>query len=756
MKIIDNSTLDIPALIQTSTFFFSTYGISKLIENSFFSEIEQDEKTSLFDIFIEKCGYKNNLSGFFHFLFAKINAGEKHPFFIQTIKIPLLYIYTLLENVYPGNGLHAVKTTDQLKDTAFFLPEDVSAIQTVIDRFPVRLSDHVIRQSQVSHAVAMQYLPFAGELDETGETLTFDGHFKDGVLEQMYQNRVIFLLDKHCPVYCRFCFRKHKSTRKQNNPSPRDVQKAVEYVESHPLIHEILITGGEPLLNRPNIEIALNGLMKIGHVKTIRIASRSVSYYPELFLKNNQAYIHYLIEKNSQCEKNGKRIELGIHFVHPDEVSIQSLDIISRFVKNGIQVYVQTPFLKGLNDDGKTLKDLFSLLRQAGAQIYYIFTPCHTIHGTKEYWTPISQSFQAQRDLRKNISDRCIPKLCTATAIGKIEWNTSGWAVEKDKTRPEYTWIRTPYTLDYFTQFIQDPGQMPEYRINTEGTLDAKFHLDMGDSSLYAGNRSFNAGINKTTEEKICSRQLQVFYSCLYNSPELAPSVSPVPCADISRIHKTCLEIKILKENIWFDYTKEHQEITDVIIHWDHDPMFLLEDIHKAVEQLKTLSHIVSVRLRISALSCSPSDMDDTVIQRISLWRDFSIGNPLRIELETWFLDPDQITDLHTNIVGKLMNIGVNVYANVPLIKGVNAEPEIIVRLADALRTAGIEFHHLFAGGLDIQTRNGQTLDAQRVIDIASKVRTHCSGRQIPLYVVQTPEGIIDFGLDDGFIPFLP
>ena len=63
--------------------------------------------------------------------------------------------------------------------------------------FPVRLSDHVIRQSLVSKGVADQYLPFEEELDPAGDEITFDGHLKKGVLEQMYSNRVIFLLDMH-------------------------------------------------------------------------------------------------------------------------------------------------------------------------------------------------------------------------------------------------------------------------------------------------------------------------------------------------------------------------------------------------------------------------------------------------------------------------------------------------------------------------------------------------------------------------------
>jgi sulfatase maturation enzyme AslB (radical SAM superfamily) len=64
-----------------------------------------------------------------------------------------------------------------------------------------------------------------------GHTNTWIGQFHQGLLEQMYQNRVIFLLNMSCPVYCRFCFRKHKESRNEANPTPsRTCAKAVDHV----------------------------------------------------------------------------------------------------------------------------------------------------------------------------------------------------------------------------------------------------------------------------------------------------------------------------------------------------------------------------------------------------------------------------------------------------------------------------------------------------------------------------------------------
>jgi lysine 2,3-aminomutase len=107
-------------------------------------------------------------------------------------------------------------------------------MQEVIDTYPVRLSMHTIRQMRVSRGVAYQYLPFVEELDSVGHTNTWIGQFHQGLLEQMYQNRVIFLLNMSCPVYCRFCFRKHKESRNQANPTISDVKRPLPMCKTRP------------------------------------------------------------------------------------------------------------------------------------------------------------------------------------------------------------------------------------------------------------------------------------------------------------------------------------------------------------------------------------------------------------------------------------------------------------------------------------------------------------------------------------------
>ncbi|MFH2093709.1 MAG: radical SAM protein [Pseudomonadota bacterium] len=758
--------LDPERLERVSNEFFSRFGNIKLLGEPFFNALglsSNPAPKNIFEILLCKCGYPDNATGFFEALLSLMNNGPSKQTTLGGIQIPVLYLYELLSIVLPGKALHQIKSIDQLKKKTRVKPEDQEKLQKVINQYPVRLSDHVIRQAMVSEGVARQYLPFVQELDDTGHDITFDGHFKTGLLEQMYQNRVVFLLDMQCPVYCRFCFRKHKSNRKEKTPTIKDVARAVDHVKSHPAIKEILITGGEPLLNKANLEAAIDGLIRIDHVQTIRIATRSIAYYPDLFLNSNQAYIHYLIHKNKACLARGKRIEMGIHLVHPDEISIQSLDIISLLVKNGIPVYLQTPFLKGVNTEGQTLARLFMLLRQAGAQIYYIFTPCSPIHGTNVYWTPISLAFKAARYLRQHLSDRCIPKLCTATPLGKIEWHTSGWAVETDPEDQTYTWIRTPYTRQYFEQFLSGAGsgpaviaqRLPNFRVNKEGTLDARFKVDMGKKHLLVGKRpedTLNSEI-MALEDQI--QRARDAWSCLKDQTLIRSAIQESSSRHVIRFHAASVELDMGAGPADFEYIENNTCITDVVLCCQQDDKDAFEKIGRIVNRLKCIHHIVCARLCIKQLTVNPGLLTDTRIEAMASWADFSIENPFKIEIETWVLLPGQMDKDLGSVAQKLISKGISIYTNVPLIKGVNDQPKTIVQIAHTLRQARIQFHHVYVAGLNLQARlqkqfNTLPISTKTMIDIASKVRTDCSGREIPLYIVQTPQGETDYNI---FIP---
>ncbi|MCP4023906.1 MAG: radical SAM protein [Desulfobacteraceae bacterium] len=745
--------VSLEALTGSVIEFLEIYGTKTLTGKEFCSITGEGSGAQRFSRLLGKTGFPNDPKGFFTRIFSQINNGEIKIIKLNQVKMPHLMLVVILEQVLPGNGYISIKDTDQLeKTTHICVPsKDRDRLQKVIETYPVRLSRHTIRQMLVSKDVAYQYLPFVEELNSTGHTNTWIGQFHDGLLEQMYQNRVIFLLNMSCPVYCRFCFRKHKDSRNETNPSVEDVKQAAQHVKDSPLVKEIVVTGGDPFMNRANMAATIDGLMQVAHVQTIRLATRSVAYYPDLFLENESAYLKYLKQKSFELQQHGKRMEVATHFIHPDEVSPESLDIISDLVNHGIAVYIQTPFLSDCNDKGPELVRLFSLLRGAGAELHYLYIPCSPIHGNSIYWTSLSEGISIAKHLRANLSDRVIPRICTATPIGKMDWYSSGWAVEPVENKENFIWIRTPYTPDYFKAFAPLANELDNIRVNDEGTIDIQYMAQIGDGSFLHGPRPKRI---VKAKEPVFATDIKTLKSMLCNDRQTGHSIVDTGCEKLKRLHKTRVEIDINASDMEFDYIGSDDRITDVIISSSEDAIDSLWAIKKLIKQLEYIPHVNAVRLVSMKFNTTPGAYTRGVINTLGDLNKLRVVNPLRLEIETWFTLTDEITKDHAKLARRLNNKGITIYCNTALLGGVNDRDEEIHSLAHSARKAGIEFHHLYVAGLPIQNKWNidHPVDSYDVIDIATKVRREGSGREVPRYIILTTLGEVDYGLTSSFV----
>jgi L-lysine 2,3-aminomutase len=506
-----------------------------------------------------------------------------------------------------------------------------------------------------------------------------------------------------------------------------------------------VITGGDPYLNKKNMMAAIDGLKEIPHVQTLRLATRSISYYPHLFYKDDSFWLNTLKMKNLELQQLGKRLEVATHFIHPDEVSLDSLDIISTLVKNGISVYVQTPFLSNCNDEGPELTRLFSLLRGAGAELHYIYIPCSPIQGNSVYWSPISRGIAAAQYMRAHLSDRIMPRICTATPIGKIDWHSSGWAVEKDKQDDHFFWIRTPYTPEYFKDFAEKVDEQDVVRVNSEGTLDARFMAQIGDDSLFIGSRKAAPVKADETDQ----HALEKMQALTKKDQRTGCTIVPTASETLFRAHETRVEIDATADDKDLDYIRLDNRITDVLISSRQDAIERLYQIKKLVNRLWEIPHVNAVRLRSLKFNYEPAVYTRGVIDRLAELNRLTVANPLRLEIETQFLHSSEIKPVHEELVKALHNKGITVYNNTPLLGNINDNAEEIHRLAFNCRQIGLEFHHLYVAGLPLQKEWNQKhpVDISTVIDIATRVRKDGSGREIPRYIILTELGEVDFGL---------
>lgn len=738
------------SLEQTTCEFLDHYVTPSLVGERFYALVGAGSGVDKFARLLQAAGCAAAPQHFFARLLPQLSEATGRPVRINGLELPHLYLVHLLELLLPGRGYVTVKTVDQLRQvTNLEIPEHHrDALQQVIDTYPVRLSWHTIRQMMVSPHVAYQYLPFVEELDSVGHVNTWIGQFHQGLLEQMYQNRVIYLLNMSCPVYCRFCFRKHKESRNEANPTVEDVKAAIEHVRKSPSVKEIVVTGGDPFLSRRNLAATIDGLMRVEHVQTLRLATRSVAYFPELFLQDDAAYLKYLQQKNLELQRHGKRMEIATHFIHPDEVSPQCLDIICDLVRHGIIVYIQTPFLQNCNDQGPELVRLFRLLRGAGAEMHYIYIPCSPIHGNSVYWSPLSDGIDIAEHLRAHLSDRSVPKICTATPIGKMEWYTSGWAVEPVAGQDDFIWLRTPYTPDYFKSFAPLASDLPNIRVNPEGTLDIQYMARIGKPSYFLGSRELR--IAKTAVPLAVPEELRIErLDSLVQDAEIVRS-SP---EFLRRVHETRVEITPRAGSAELDYIRAHPLISDVVIAPEEDLDTQLHAITLLIETLGGIVHINAVRLRSLKFNYAPEIFTTPLINRLGDLNSLTVANPLRLEIETWFLKPEEVRAEHQQLTRRLNNKGITVYSNTPLLGGINDFPDVIFNLTYAYRRAGIEFHHLYVAGLPVQLlwNLKHPVDMYDIIDIASKIRREGSGREGPRYIIQTPLGQVYYGLTSSF-----
>jgi len=746
----ETSDVALSELVAGVTDFLAHFGGAYLLGKTFHGIVGDGDGETKFKRLLQAAGYEGDAKSFFAELtdkLARSTSTDPVPMIVNNVALPNLLVLSVLEKIIPDNRYISARNVDQYEKLANdSVPEsDRDALQKVMDTYPVRLSLHTLRQMRISRNVTYQYAPFVEELDPVGQTNTWIGQFHQGLLEQMYQNRVIFLLNMSCPVYCRFCFRKHKESRNQTNPTQADVKKAVQHIAQSPSVKEIVITGGDPFLNKKNMLCAIDGLKEVPHVQTLRLATRSISYYPHLFYEKDAFWLNTLKVKNLELQQAGKRLEVATHFIHPDEISLDSLDIISELVKNGIAVYVQTPFLEDCNDTGPELTRLFSLLRGAGAELHYIYIPCSPIHGNSVYWSPISKGLEVSRYLRAHLSDRIIPRICTATPIGKIDWHSSGWAVEKDTKDDHFIWIRTPYTPEYFKAFAEKMDQFDNVRVNNEGTLDARFMAQIGDDSLLIGSRESDT-VKSSATDHAALKDLQ---SLALKDQQIGCAIVPTPSNKLLRVHETRVEMDATAGDQELDYLRKDDRITDVVFSSKQDTMDNLYQISALIHGIGDIPHVNAVRLRSLKFNYQPEIYTRGVLDLLGGLNRLTVANPVRLEIETQFLHANELKPIHEKLTRALNNKGITVYSNTSLLATVNDTADKIHSLAFGLRNMGIEFHHIYVAGFPLQREWSarHPVDLQDVIDIATRVRRDGSGREIPRYVVLTELGDVDFGL---------
>ena len=272
--------------------------------------------------------------------------------------------------------------------------------------------------------------PAPGELaDPLGE----DEHTVCTGLIHTYPDKVLLLATLECAVRCQYCTRGRllragnrrretgvrsrgaggrgqetgsndwKKSWVQAPPASNDWKisnEVFQTLEKLTGVRDVLISGGDPLM-LPNHELdqLIGRVRQIRHIRTVRMGSKIPAVMPERITPELAGIL------------GTHRIWLQLHFIHPAELTPETMRALGRLAGAGVPMVSQTVLLKGINDNADTLADLFYGLLENRVKPYYLFQ-CDPVLGSSGFRTTVQKGLDLMKELQGRVSGLALPNFC--------------------------------------------------------------------------------------------------------------------------------------------------------------------------------------------------------------------------------------------------------------------------------------------------------------------------------------------------------
>jgi EF-P beta-lysylation protein EpmB len=223
-----------------------------------------------------------------------------------------------------------------------------------------------------------------------------------------YQGRALFVTTGACAVHCRYCFRRHYPY----GDEPRrlaDWQEAIEILAGDTTLHEVILSGGDPLmLTDARLESLCSQIAEIGHVRRLRAHTRLPIVLPE---RVTDRLIAILLDA-------GPTPIVVVHANHPHELSNDCGAALRRLVRAGITVLNQAVLLKGVNDSVEALAGLCEGLVDLGVVPYYLHQ-LDRVAGAAHFEVDEATGRLLIVELRRRLPGYAVPRYVRETAGGE-------------------------------------------------------------------------------------------------------------------------------------------------------------------------------------------------------------------------------------------------------------------------------------------------------------------------------------------------
>ncbi len=321
-------------------------------------------------------------------------VGNVLPFKVNNYVIEQLIDWSNIPNdpmyvlTFPQKGMlkqdHFEKMANTLKNTS-----DKKEIANVANEIRLQLNPHP-----------------AGQMELNVPTL------KDGTklygMQHKYKETCLFFPSQSqtCHAYCSFCFRWPQFVGMDEMKfAMKEGEQLVQYLIEHPEITDVLFTGGDPMIMKAKmfskyIETLIEA--KLPNLKTIRIGTKSLSYWPYKFLTDDDSDL--MLDVFRKITKSGLHLAFMAHFNHLTELSTDSVKRAIQEVRaTGAQIRTQSPLLAHINDDADMWAKMWTKQVQLGCIPYYMFVVRDT--GAQHYFgVPLAKAQEIFRNAYKQVS----------------------------------------------------------------------------------------------------------------------------------------------------------------------------------------------------------------------------------------------------------------------------------------------------------------------------------------------------------------
>ena len=276
------------------------------------------------------------------------------------------------------------KRAEDIKEYLKLDNQQVENINKLLNNYPMLIPEYyfsLIDFSNPNDPIMKMSIPSDFEFDRDGSFDT-SGEGDNTVLPGMqhkYRQTALILSTNKCAMYCRHCFRK-RLVGLSTEEVVEHLDEIVNYINKHPEINNVLISGGDSFLN-PNevIEKYLDGLTTIPHLDFIRFGTRIPVVLPSRISEDTE--LLDLLKRYGEK----KHLIVVTQFNHPKELTEEAKKAINALIDANVTIRNQTVLLKGINDDIEVLGELLSSLTANGVFPYYVFQ-CRPVVGVKNHF----------------------------------------------------------------------------------------------------------------------------------------------------------------------------------------------------------------------------------------------------------------------------------------------------------------------------------------------------------------------------------